>query len=255
MLQSAGTAARANRPARRCWPSRCPRCRATPGGAAGAVRHPHRRRFPDARRRARPLAGGGAKSGLFIFTDGDLKFDTPQIEVKIDAAKANTLGITMQDIGGTLATFLGGNYVNRFSLYGRSYEVIPQAPREFRLDADWLTRYQLRTASGALIPLSNVVQITREDPAQRPDLVPANEFRHAVGRALSRPHHRRGAGLPESQGGRDFPGRLYLRFPGREPAIHAGGQYAGARLRLLADRHLSWCSPRNSKASAIPSSS
>jgi multidrug efflux pump len=103
-----------------------------------------------------------AKSGLFIFTDGDLKFDTPQIEVKIDAAKANTLGISMQDIGGALATFLGGNYVNRFSLYGRSYEVIPQAPREFRLDADWLTRYQLRTASGALIPLSNVVQITRK---------------------------------------------------------------------------------------------
>ncbi len=47
------------------------------------------------------------ESGLFIFSDGDLKFDTPQIEVKIDHAKANSLGITMQDIGASLATLLG----------------------------------------------------------------------------------------------------------------------------------------------------
>ncbi|MBB4200645.1 multidrug efflux protein [Rhodoblastus sphagnicola] len=108
------------------------------------------------------LQAEATKSGLFIFTDGDLKFNTPQLEMKIDAAKANALGISMQDIGATLATFLGGNYVNRFSLYGRSYEVIPQAPRDFRLEADWLTRYQLRTASGALTPLSTVVQITEK---------------------------------------------------------------------------------------------
>jgi len=105
------------------------------------------------------LQAEATKSGMFLFTDGDLKFDTPQLEVKIDAAKANSLGISMQDIGSTLATFLGGNYVNRFSLYGRSYEVIPQAPRDFRLSADWLTRYHLRTASGVLTPLSTVVQI------------------------------------------------------------------------------------------------
>ena len=73
------------------------------------------------------------KSGLFIFTDSDLKFETPQVELKIDHDKANRLGITMQDIGASLATLLGGNYVNRFNLYGRSYQVIPQVPRDFRL--------------------------------------------------------------------------------------------------------------------------
>ncbi len=100
------------------------------------------------------------KSGLFIFTDSDLKFDTPQLEVKIDAAKANRLGLSMQEIGSSLATFLGGNYVNRFNLYGRSYEVIPQVPRDDRLTPDWLTRYQLRTASGDLVPLSAVATVT-----------------------------------------------------------------------------------------------
>lgn len=101
------------------------------------------------------------KSGLFIFTDSDLKFDTPQYEFKIDAAKANRMGLSMQEIGSTLATFLGGNYVNRFNLYGRSYQVIPQVPRDFRLTPEWLTRYQLRTAGGELVPLSTVATVSQ----------------------------------------------------------------------------------------------
>ncbi|MGD0634967.1 MAG: efflux RND transporter permease subunit [Beijerinckiaceae bacterium] len=101
------------------------------------------------------------KSGLFIFTDSDLKFDTPQYEFKIDADKANRLGISMQDAGSTLATLLGGNYINRFNLYGRSYEVIPQVPREFRLTPDWLTRYQVRTAGGDLVPFSTIASVTQ----------------------------------------------------------------------------------------------
>ncbi|MDP1640089.1 MAG: efflux RND transporter permease subunit, partial [Hyphomicrobium sp.] len=105
------------------------------------------------------LQAEAQKSGLFIFSDGDLKFDTPQIEVKIDHAKANSLGITMQDIGASLATLLGGNYVNRFNLYGRSYQVIPQVPRDFRLTPDWVTRYEIKTSSGAMVPLSTIVDV------------------------------------------------------------------------------------------------
>ena len=101
------------------------------------------------------------KSGLFIFTDVDLKFDTPQYEVKIDSDKANRLGISMQDIGSSLATLLGGNFVNRFNLYGRSYQVIPQVPRQFRDTIDWLPRYQVRTSAGELVPLSSVVNVTK----------------------------------------------------------------------------------------------
>src|SRR5579871_1340058 len=74
------------------------------------------------------------QSGLFLFTDVDLKFDTPQLLFKVDADKANRIGVKMADVGTALATMLGGNYVNLFSLYGRSYQVIPQAPREFRFD-------------------------------------------------------------------------------------------------------------------------
>jgi multidrug efflux pump len=100
------------------------------------------------------------ESGLFLFVNSDLKFDMPQIDFKIDANKANSLGISMQDIGSSLATLLGGNYVNRFSLNSRSYQVIPQAPRDFRLTPDWLTRYQLRTRSGALVSLATVASLS-----------------------------------------------------------------------------------------------
>jgi multidrug efflux pump subunit AcrB len=79
--------------------------------------------------------------------------------VKIDHAKANSLGITMQDIGASLATLLGGNYVNRFNLYGRSYQVIPQVPRGFRLSPDWIKRYEIKTTSGSMVPLSTVVDV------------------------------------------------------------------------------------------------
>ena len=68
----------------------------------------------------------------------------------------------MADIGVALSTMLGGNYVNLFSLYGRSYQVIPQAPREFRLTPDWLTRYQVRAANGEFVPLSAVASVTEE---------------------------------------------------------------------------------------------
>jgi multidrug efflux pump len=101
------------------------------------------------------------ESGLFIFSDSDLRFETPQIEFHIDHDKANRLGVTMADIGNSLATLLGGNYVNLFNLYGRSYQVIPQVPREYRLNDDWLTRYQIRTSAGTLVPLSNVASIKR----------------------------------------------------------------------------------------------
>jgi multidrug efflux pump len=65
----------------------------------------------------------------------------------------------MADIGSSLATLLGGNYVNRFNLMGRSYEVIPQVPRDFRETSDWLKRYQVRTSSGSMVALSSVVDI------------------------------------------------------------------------------------------------
>ena len=106
------------------------------------------------------LQRAAQQSGMFLFTDSDLKFNTPQVRMRIDQDKANLLGISMQDIGLALGTLLGGNNVNFFNLEGRSYEVIPQAPRDFRLDTEWLSRYHVRTTGGDLVPLSSVASIS-----------------------------------------------------------------------------------------------
>ncbi len=104
-------------------------------------------------------------SGLFIVTDSDLDFNSPVVRIAVDHAKANDLGITMEAVGDTLATMLGGNYVNRFDLNGRSYQVIPQVPRIDRLTPHELGNYYVKTAAGDQVPLSTIVSIsTGTDP-------------------------------------------------------------------------------------------
>jgi multidrug efflux pump len=98
-------------------------------------------------------------SGMFIFLDCDLKFDNPQSNVIIDRDKAAQLGLRMSDIGGSLAAMLGGGYVNYFSVSGRSYKVIPQVQQRYRLNAQQLLNYYIRTAGGSLVPLSTVASI------------------------------------------------------------------------------------------------
>ena len=64
----------------------------------------------------------------------------------------------MAAIGDTLATMVGDNYVNRFNLDGRSYEVIPQVPRA-RLTPANLGQYYVKTESGAPVPLATMARI------------------------------------------------------------------------------------------------
>jgi len=99
------------------------------------------------------------KSGLFIFTNADLRFTTPQVELIVDKDRANKLGVTMQDVGSTLAILLGGNNVNRFSIQGRSYEVIPQVPRTDRATTEQILKYRVRATDGSMVPLSSFVSV------------------------------------------------------------------------------------------------
>jgi multidrug efflux pump len=99
------------------------------------------------------------QSGNFIFLDCDLKIDNPQSNVSIDRDKTAQLGLKMSDVGGALASMLGGGYVNYFSMSGRSYKVIPQVQQRFRLNARQLLDYHIRTADGTLVPLSTVATV------------------------------------------------------------------------------------------------
>jgi multidrug efflux pump len=104
------------------------------------------------------LKTAAQKSGLFMVVDKDLEFNNPQLHLAINHSKANFLGVKMEDVGFTLALLMSGHFINRFNLEGRSYQVIPQVPREFRLYPDLLKEFYVRTAKGGLVPLSTFTQ-------------------------------------------------------------------------------------------------
>jgi multidrug efflux pump len=104
-------------------------------------------------------------SGMFIFADADLKFDQPQTEVVFDRDKLRSQGVDLSQAGRDLSALIGGDYVNRFSIQGRSYKVIPQVKRADRLTADQLTDMHITGGSGSrLVPLSTfaTLQTTTE---------------------------------------------------------------------------------------------
>jgi len=103
---------------------------------------------------ANELVGRAFASGLFMYADSDLKFDQPQAEVVFDRDKLRSQGVDLAQAGRDLSALLGGNYVNRFSVQGRSYKVIPQVKRAERLTPDQLAQIYVRGSNDKLVPLS-----------------------------------------------------------------------------------------------------
>jgi multidrug efflux pump len=106
-------------------------------------------------------------SGMFIFADADLKFDQPQTEVVFDRDKLRSQGVDLSQAGQDLAILLGGDYVNRFSIQGRSYKVIPQVKRSERLTPDQLSQMYITGSDDTLVPLSTFATLrTTAEPRQ-----------------------------------------------------------------------------------------
>ena len=110
---------------------------------------------------AESLLAEAMASGLFAFVSSDLKFDNAQFHLEIDRGKAVDLGLHMQQLGRDLSVYLGEGYVNRFSLSGRGYKVIPQVRRASRLNPEQILGYPIRTDSGQMLPLSAVAKVSQ----------------------------------------------------------------------------------------------
>lgn len=104
-------------------------------------------------------------SGLFMFTDIDLKYEKPMLEINVDHNKAGSMGISMENVGNSLALLLGGNYLNHFSIYGQSYQVIPQVFQENRLNPDNINDYYVKTDHGDAVPLSSIINLNMKTTA------------------------------------------------------------------------------------------
>jgi multidrug efflux pump len=104
---------------------------------------------------AKKIADNAAGSGLFAFPPQlDVKIDEPQAKLQIDKDKVAALGLNLQQVGADLGVLMGGGYVNRFSIEGRSYKVIPQVERAERLNPEQLLDLHVAGPGGKLVPLS-----------------------------------------------------------------------------------------------------
>ena len=106
-------------------------------------------------------------SGMFAFPPMiDVKFDQPQSEVVVDRDKVAALGLNLQQVSADLGAAIGGNYVNRFNIAGRSYKVIPQVERVDRLNPDQLENLYVTGPNGQLVPLSAVATLRQSTQAR-----------------------------------------------------------------------------------------
>jgi multidrug efflux pump len=108
---------------------------------------------------AQQIVADGLKSGKFFYMDLDTKLDQPETELVLDRDKVASMGLNMADVGGDLSALVGGNYVNRFNLDGRSYKVIPQLKRVERLNASQLENTYVKGPNGQLVPLSTFAKL------------------------------------------------------------------------------------------------
>lgn len=108
---------------------------------------------------AQQLVAAARASGVFLFTDTDLRIDLPQGRYLLDRERIADLGMDLAEVSHQLSIFLSANYVNRFDLDGKAYRVIPMVEREGRPDPNELLSLKIRTPDGALVPLGAIATL------------------------------------------------------------------------------------------------
>ncbi len=137
------------------------------------------------------------QTGRFIVVQNSLAFDAPQVTVTIDRDRAAALNVPVADVGSTLGILVGGGAVSQFDRESQSYDVITQVPQDYRENPERLGEYFLRSATGAMIPLSSVIDVsTNASPAA---IEQFNQLNSATISALPLPGVTTGEGLATIQ--------------------------------------------------------
>ncbi|MHB1687552.1 MAG: efflux RND transporter permease subunit [Ignavibacteriaceae bacterium] len=91
---------------------------------------------------------------------------TPGYQVNVDRDKCEKLGVSIADVYGTIQTYLGSEYVNDFTIYGRNFHVVAQADTDYRQNIQNLSKYYVKNSSGQMIPLSTLIsyKVTESAP-------------------------------------------------------------------------------------------
>lgn len=107
-------------------------------------------------------------SPIFQVVDVDLKFNKPELQIKIDRDKARSLGVTVSDISEALQLYFSGQRYGYFIMNGKQYQVIGQATRSLRDDPNDIRSIYIRSSNNELIQLGELVSTVEEStPPQR----------------------------------------------------------------------------------------
>jgi multidrug efflux pump len=113
--------------------------------------------YPDlARARDRIIAAAASNPGI-VNLDSDYKENKPQLRIQVDTARAGDLGVSVADVSNALQTLLGSRRVSTYVDRGREYRVVVQAEANARTTEDNLAAIYVRSRTGTLVPLSNLV--------------------------------------------------------------------------------------------------
>ncbi|WP_371194880.1 efflux RND transporter permease subunit [Glaciecola sp. SC05] len=108
------------------------------------------------------MVAQAAASGRFLFVNTDLKIDLPQARFILDRERIADLGMDLASVNQQLSTLLSGNFVNRYNQDGRAYRVIPMLKESDRFNPDAVLNLQIRTPSGASIPVRSIATLQTE---------------------------------------------------------------------------------------------
>jgi multidrug efflux pump len=116
--------------------------------------------YDDLNKAVNQLMGEASKLGYLINLDTDLRLNKPQLDIDIDRERASGLGLSVNEIGSTLETLLGGRAVTNFKRGTKQYDVILQMRPESRSTPDVIPNIYIRGGAG-LVQLATVVKVKK----------------------------------------------------------------------------------------------
>jgi len=102
---------------------------------------------------------------------------TPSYDLTVDREKCKKMGVNILNVFTTIQSYMGSSYVNDFTLYNRTFHVVIQADTVFRKLVTDMDKYYVRNDSGAMLPLSSLINYKPTETA--PLLSHFNIFRSA----------------------------------------------------------------------------
>jgi multidrug efflux pump len=149
--------------------------------------------YPELNEQINQLMAEVRKNPQILAARTDLKLNSPELRLQVDRDKAADLGVAVATIGRTIETMMGGRDVTRFKMDGEQYDVIVKTENELRVTPEDLNKIHLRSATGSMIPLANLVTIEEGVTAQ--SLNHFNRSRAAIISANLAPGYSQGEAL------------------------------------------------------------